>query len=108
MSDIKIFHMVDGKAIIGKVTYEDADKLIIEKPCEIVILPPGVGHNDTDKPQLFFAPYLTIMGALKPFEVLELKHSHVLAPRGEAPLGIEDGYLQLTSGLQIARSLQMP
>jgi hypothetical protein len=105
MSDIRIFHMVDGKTIIGKVTYESSDLLCIEKPCEIIILPPRTGMNKGDTPQLFFAPYLTIMGALEPFEAIDLKLSHVLQPRGEAPKAIADGYLQITSGIEIATSL---
>jgi hypothetical protein len=105
MSEIKIFHMVDGKTVVGKVTYESSDIIVLEKPCEIVIIPPGVEPNKTDRPQLFYAPYLTIMGALEPFEVLEIKHAHVLSPRADVPKGIEDGYLQITSGIQIARSL---
>jgi hypothetical protein len=97
--------MVDGKTVIANVSYESSDIIVLHKPCEIVILPPNTGHNKTDKPQLFFAPYLTIMGALEPFEVLEIKNSHVLSPRPDVPKGIEDGYLQITSGIQIATSL---
>jgi hypothetical protein len=105
MSEIKIFHMVDGKTVIGKVTYESSDIIVLEKPCEIVILPPGVEPNKTDKPQLFYAPYLTIMGALEPFDTLEIKHAHVLSPRENVPRGIERGYLQITSGIEIATSI---
>lgn len=96
--------MVDGKSIIGKVTYESSDIIVLEKPCELVIIPPGVEPNKTDRPQLFYAPYLTIMGALEPFEVLEIKHAHVLSPRENVPKGVENGYLQLTSGIEIATS----
>lgn len=105
MSDIRIFHMVDGKTIIGKVTYESSDMLSLDKPCEIIILPPRTGMNKGDTPQLFFAPYLTIMGALEPFDFIDLKHVHVLKDRGEAPKSIADGYLQITSGIEIATSI---
>ncbi len=105
MTEIKIFHMVDGKTIIAKVSYEASDIIVLHKPCEIVIVPPFTAHNKTDKPQLFFAPYLTILGALEPFEVLEIKPVHVVSPRQEVPKEIEDGYLQITSGIQIATSL---
>lgn len=105
MSDIRIFHMVDGKAVIGKITYESSDMISIEKPCEIIIVPPRTAHNNTDTPQLFFAPYLTIMGALEPFDTLDIRPSHVLQARGEAPQGIANGYLQVTSGIEIATSL---
>ncbi len=105
MTDIKIFHMVDGKTVIAKVSYEASDVIVLQKPCEIVIVPPRTGHNNTDKPQLFFAPYLTILGALEPFEVLEIKPVHVVSPRIDVPKEIEDGYLQITSGIQIATSL---
>jgi hypothetical protein len=105
MSEIKIFHMVDGKAVIGKVTYESSYVIVMDKPCEIVIIPPRTGHNKGDTPQLFYAPYLTIFGALEPFETLEIKNAHVLAPRPDVPKGIEDGYLQITSGISLATSL---
>lgn len=105
MSEIKIFHMVDGKSVIGKVTYESSDVIVLERPCEIIVIPPRTAHNKEDIPQLLFAPYLTIMGALKPFEVLELKPVHVLSTRDNVEKGIEDGYLELTSGIQIATSL---
>jgi hypothetical protein len=105
MSEIKIFHMVDGKTVIGNVTYESSDVIVLDKPCEVIILPPRTGHNNTDKPQLFFAPYLTIMGALEPFETLEIKPVHVLSTRASVQKGIEDGYLQVTSGIQIATSI---
>jgi hypothetical protein len=105
MSEIKIFHMMDGKTVIAKVSYESSDVIVLEKPCEIVILPPGMGHNKTDKPQLFYAPYLTIMGALEPFDVLDVKPVHVVAIRDNVAKGIEDGYLQLTSGIALVTSL---
>lgn len=104
MSDIRIFHMVDGKTIIGKVTYESSDLVALDRPCEIIILPARTGLNKTDTPQLFFAPYLTIMGALEPLESLDIKPVHILHPRGEAPKGIADGYLQITSGIDLSTS----
>jgi hypothetical protein len=105
MSEIKIFHMADGKSVIARVSYESSDMIVLEKPCEIVIIPPGMAHNKTDKPQLFYAPYLTIMGALEPFETLEIKQVHVLAPRPNVPKAVEDGYLQITTGISLATSL---
>jgi hypothetical protein len=96
--------MIDNKAVIAKVTYESSDLIVLDKPCEIVIIPPGVAHNKTDKPQLFYAPYLTIMGALEPFDTLEIKQVHVVSQRPNVPKSLEDGYLQITSGIQIATS----
>jgi hypothetical protein len=105
MSDIKIFHMVDGKTVIAKVSYESSDIIVLHKPCEIVIIPPRTAHNKSDTPELFYAPYLTIFGALSPFEVLEIKPSHVISPRPDVPQGIEKGYLEITSGISLATSL---
>lgn len=97
--------MVDGKTIIGNVKYQAHDLVSVEKPCEIIIVPPNSPMNKSDTPQLFFAPYLTIMGALEPVDTLDLNPSHILHDRGDAPKGIADGYLQITSGIQIATSL---
>lgn len=105
MHDICIFHVVDGKTIIGAVSYKDSDKIVLEKPCEIIILPPRTATNKGDTPQLFFAPYLTIMGALEPFDSIDLKPSHILQSRENVPKAIEDGYLQITSGIEIATSI---
>lgn len=105
MSDIQIFHMVDGKTIVGKVTYQGDDKVCIEKPCEIIIVPPRTAHNKSDIPQLFFAPYLTIIGALEPFDLIEVKPMHILQTRGDAPKDIADGYLEITSGIQLATTI---
>lgn len=96
--------MVDGKTVIARVKYESSDALILERPCEIIVIPPRTAHNKEDIPQLLFAPYLTIMGALKPLEVLDLKPAHVLSTRHDVERGIEDGYLELTSGIQLATS----
>lgn len=97
--------MVDGKTVIGRVKYESSDALILERPCEIVVIPPNTPHNKSDIPQLLFAPYLTIMGALRPLEVLDLKPVHVLSTRHDVEKGIEDGYLELTSGIALVTSL---
>jgi hypothetical protein len=105
MTEIKIFHTVDGKAVIGKVSYESSDVVVLERPCEIHIIPPHTAHNKSETPQLVFAPYLTIMGALSPLETLELKPVHIIKTRDNVEKGIEDGYLELTSGIKLATSL---
>lgn len=102
MNEITLLHMVDGKSVIGRIAYEASDMIVIERPCEIVILPQEKGK--AGPPQLAFSPYMSMYGALPAIESLELKPSHVMHMR-PAPPKLADGYLEVTSGLTIARSL---
>jgi hypothetical protein len=99
--NIILLHMADGKSVIGRVSYEASDMLVIERPCEIVIVP---AQSKSAPPQLMYAPYLTMYGALPSIETLEVKSIHVIHKR-EAPPKLVDGYVEVTSGLTIARSL---
>lgn len=101
MNDISLFHMVDGKHMIGRVSYEASDLIVVERPCEIVIVP---SQTKGAPPQLHFAPYSAMYGALPALEVMEVKPIHVINKR-DAPQALVDGYLQVTSGLTIARTI---
>lgn len=104
MTEIILLHMVDGKTVIGRVKYESSDLLILERACEIVIVPPQKDSLDK-KPQLFYVPYLTMMGALPGLEEVELRPAHILYKRASVPKPLEDGYIEVTSGIHIAQSV---
>jgi hypothetical protein len=101
MNDISLFHMVDGKTVIARVKYQAADTIVVTRPCEIVIVP--ADRNSKEPPQLLFAPYLTMYGALPAVEELELRGAHIVLQR-EAPQKLQDGYVEVTSDIQIART----
>lgn len=51
---IKIYRMINGEEILGKVVSEANEQIVIENPVSLQQAP---GRSDSERPTVFFVPY---------------------------------------------------
>lgn len=96
---IVVARLVGGQTVIGKLLPHDSI-VILEDPMELFAAPAGGALR------ISMIPFGSLFGALPPVDQLDITNLE-LVPQIEAPQGMADEYIKLTSGIEVARSSKL-
>ena len=90
---IQLFKLVSGEEIIAKVVSENETTYLVSDVRTLVMQPTGPGQMG-----IALVPWVATMAD----QELPLKKTHVMVENKNVPKQLEDGYLQETTGIQLA------
>lgn len=100
--DVIIVHLTSGQTIVGRgatATTSAEEGLLLDKPYELM-----GGQRPDGSLGFGMQPYLAMGGLLPAFEHFCFEWPNIVIAR-ECPLQITNAYLQLSSGIEIARTV---
>lgn len=93
--NVKMFMLSFGAEVIARVVSETDDVVVVEKPYMVQVAGMNGGHLNIQTAPLSVGVY--------PNGTLPIKKSAMLTEMYDAPADMEKNYLQMTSGIQLAK-----
>lgn len=88
-----IMKLVSGEEVIAKINGESEDEVLIESARSLIMQPTGPGQMG-----IGMIPWIATL----PDDEISVRRRDIMHFNDNVPKQLEDGYLQQTSGIQIA------
>ena len=91
--NIKVFKLISAEEVVGEVTKNEDDYLMVRKPRVLAMVPAGNGQVGAQ-----LMPY--VISA--PDDEIKLYKAGIVGEVQHTPIGLEKGYIENTSSIQLA------